>query len=96
MKCTDYIPGKENAKQPRLFPAFCGFNPDVGFKASLVDEDEITRVINNSDTRSALKMKNGPDQVDAAVDLYYPNIKFLAQHRAVDVIVTVNHAPVLV
>ena len=89
VKCTDYIPGKENAKQPRLFPAFCGFNPSVGFRASLVHEDEITRVINNSDIRSVLTMKKGTEQVDAAVELYYPNIKFLAQHRAVDVIVCV-------
>lgn len=89
IKCASVIPAKENANQPNLFPAFCGFNAGVGFKASLVHDDEITRTINNSDIRAVLKMKKGAEQVDAAVDLYYPHIKFLAQHRAVDVIVCV-------
>lgn len=89
IKCSNYIPAKAKTKQPNLSPAFCGFNAEVGFKATLVHEDEITRTINNSDIRTVLKIKDSTKRVDAAVDLYYPHLKFLAQHRAVDVIVCV-------
>jgi hypothetical protein len=89
LSCSTYIPAKAKSKQPNLFPAFCGFNPEVGFKAALIHEDEVTRTINNSDIKDVLKIKDSTEKVDAAVDLYYPHIKFLAQHRAVDVIVCI-------
>lgn len=88
-RCSKYIPPKADSRQPNLFTSFCGFNADVGFKAALVHEDEITRSINNSDVRTVLKLKDSAEKVNAAVDLYYPQIKFLAQHRAVDVIVCI-------
>lgn len=88
-RCSKYIPPKADSRQPNLFPSFCGFNADLGFKARLVHEEEITRTINNSDVRAIIKLKDPAVKVDAAVDLYYPQIKFLAQHRAVDVIVCI-------
>jgi hypothetical protein len=88
-RCSGYISARAESRQPNLFPAFCGFNSSLGFKADLIHEDEIVRPINNSDIREVLKIKDTKDQVDAAVALYYPHIKFLSQHRAVDVIVCV-------
>lgn len=88
-RCSKYIPPKADSRQPNLFPSFCGFNADLGFKATLIHEDEITRTINNSDVKAVIKLKDSAEKVNAAVDLYYPQIKFLAQHRAVDVIVCI-------
>ncbi|MEO6390952.1 MAG: hypothetical protein ABIP75_03815 [Pyrinomonadaceae bacterium] len=88
-KCTRFIPGKSHSRQPNLFPDFCGFNSQVGFKASIVHEDEIVRSILQSDIRGVLKIADATERVNAAVEVYYPHIKFLSQNRAVDVIVCI-------
>jgi hypothetical protein len=46
-RCTQYIPAQLNNRQPNLFPPFCGFNPSLGFKASLVFHEEISKRIRN-------------------------------------------------
>ena len=88
-KCSDHILPPENSKQPNLFPGFCGFNPESGFKAKLVLEEEITRPINNSDIRKIIKIENWNERVNEAVETYYQQVKFLAQNRVVDLIVCV-------
>ena len=32
-KCAGYIPAKPKNKQPNLYPPFCGFTTDYGFRA---------------------------------------------------------------
>lgn len=88
-RCARPILPKLNSKQPNLFTGFCGFNNSVGFRATLVLEDEITRRVNNSDLTGLLSISDRADLVTAAVDLYYRQVKFLAQNRQVDVIVCV-------
>lgn len=88
-RCKQPIPGKSETNQPELFAGFCGFNTDVGFKAELVFQQELTRSINLSDIRNILKAKRWNEKVNLAVDLFYRHVKFLAQNRPVDVIICV-------
>lgn len=88
-RCSNSIPPKPNAKQPNLFPGFCGVNQTSGFRASLVIGDEITRALNNSEIRKILKIRDWNEKVNEAVNLYYEEVRFLAQNRAVDVIVCI-------
>ena len=85
-KCSDGILPPPDSKQPNLFPAFCGFNSGSGFRANLALMEEITRSLKNSDIRKIIEIDNWNDRVNAAVELYYQEVKFLAQNRAVDVI----------
>jgi hypothetical protein len=87
--CAKEIPGKAGAGQPNLFPAFCGFNRDSGFKADFLLSREIARQIANSDLRDLSKIQMWDKRVEHAVELYYREIKFLTQNRTVDVIVCV-------
>ena len=87
--CSNYIPPKAESRQSDLYPGFCGVNPESGFKASLVLKEEITRTLNNSDIKKIIKIKDWNDRVDAAVEMYYQQVKFLAQNRVVDVIVCI-------
>jgi len=88
-KCSQSIPPKPDSRQPNLFVPFCGFNPDIGFKSSLAIDEEITRTLNNSDISEIIRIENWNERVDAAVELYYRQAKFLAQNRVVDVIACV-------
>lgn len=87
--CEDSIPPKAESRQPRLFPGFCGFRLDVGFRCELHYSDEITRALTNSDVKSLLEIKDWDKRVEEAVALYYRNAQFLAQNRVVDVIICV-------
>lgn len=86
-RCSKSIPPKPDSKQPNLFTGFCGFNNELGFKSTLVMEEEITRRLNNSDIKKILGIQERNRRVDEAVEMYYEPIKFLAQNRVVDVIV---------
>ncbi|MBE7555137.1 MAG: hypothetical protein HS126_29150 [Anaerolineales bacterium] len=88
-RCTKFMPARLDVAQPNLYPSFCGFNKDIGYKAELVHEDSITRYLMNRDVSKVLSEDNWNQRVEIAVDLYYRQIKFLAQNRPVDVIVCV-------
>ena len=88
-RCQAPIPAKINARQRTLFPAFCGFNQAVGFRAGMSLEDEITRTLPKADVRRVVRTKKFNRRVDAAVELFFPQVKFLCQNRTVDVIVCV-------
>ncbi|MEG4812082.1 hypothetical protein QUA82_31210 [Microcoleus sp. F8-D3] len=88
-KCSQPIPAKPDSRQPNLFVPFCGFKSDGGFKALLVIDEEITRVLNNSDINAIVQIKDWNERVYAAVELYYRQAKFLAQNRVIDVITCV-------
>lgn len=88
-RCQHRIPAKLNARQPTLFPAFCGFNEHVGFRATMSLEDEIARRIPKSAIRKAIKIRGFNRRVNAAVKLFVPHVKFLCQNRTVDVVVCV-------
>lgn len=88
-KCSEYIPAKPDAAQPNLFPAFCGFNLETGFKAEFAQDTRILRPLKNSAVEKILKISDWNKRVESAVELYYKQIKFLAQNRTVDVIVCI-------
>lgn len=88
-RCGNAIPGRINAKQPTLFPGFPGFNGAGGFRAELVNAEELTRKIPRSEIRRVLEIKSHDTRVQEAVDLYFIEADFLAQNRSVDVIVCV-------
>jgi hypothetical protein len=87
--CSREITGKPADPHPNLFPSFCGFNRQSGFKADFLVSSEIARQIANSDLKSINKVVLWNQRVEAAVDLYYREVKFLVQNRTVDVIVCV-------
>jgi hypothetical protein len=88
-RCSEYISAKPDAAQPNLFPAFCGFNLDTGFRARFEYGTRILRPLKNSVIENILKIEDWNKRVEQAVDMYFEQIKFLAQNRAVDVIVCI-------
>ena len=88
-RCQRVIPGKLKSRQPNLFPQFCGFNRESGFRASLLLDEEISRRIKNSEIDEILRISERNDQIEKAVELFEENIRFLAQNRNVDVIACV-------
>jgi hypothetical protein len=88
-KCSMIIPAKPG-RLSHLFAAFCGFNREAGFRANLVLEEEITRWLDNSDLRRIIKkVKGRENKINEAVEMYYRQVKFLTQHRVVDVVVCI-------
>ena len=88
-RCQQSIPAKLNARQPTLFPAFCGFNEHMGFRARMSLENEITRTIPKKAIRHVVSIKRFNQRVNAAAKLFVPHVTFLCQNRTVDVIVCV-------
>lgn len=88
-KCRTYIPGKSDTRLTKLFVPFCGFNPTVGFKSELVLPEENQRKISNSQVAPILRIEDGTELVNQAVELYAEQVKFLSEHRTLDVIVCV-------
>jgi hypothetical protein len=87
--CSGSIPGKLNAKQPNLYPAFCGFNKDSGFRAIMSLIDRNVRTLNLSEIQTVLKIEDWNARIASAINLYLREIAFLAQHRLVDVILCI-------
>lgn len=86
-KCKNQIPPKPNADQPNLFPGFCGFNRQYGFKAEFNHSQEITRTLNNSDIKRITKIGKRNERIEEAVKLYSDEVRFLTENRNIDVIV---------
>lgn len=88
-RCKAGIDAPKDAKQENLKLAFCGFNKSEGFGADIRFSGDLGRPIKNSDIAEVIAIKSRSERVTAAIDLYYENVKFLAQNRHVDVIVCV-------
>lgn len=88
-RCKRTIEASPEANQPNLFPAFCGFARGYGFDADLVAHTDLSRQLRSADISEVIKIPTTRQRVERAIDLYYENIKFLAEHRQVDVIVCV-------
>jgi len=88
-RCAQPIEGKAGSSQPELFPRFCGFSKKTGYRADLVLEDEITRSLGNSELKEIINITNREKRITEAVELFYRQVKFLAQNRVVDVIVCI-------
>lgn len=88
-KCSNPIQEKPENNHPNLYPSFNGFSSRSGFKSEFHFGEALTKDINNSDIRRIIKIENDNERITQAIDLYYDRIKFIAQHRNVDVIMCV-------
>ncbi len=88
-RCSGFISAPPDARQENLRLPFCGFNQSSGFGADIHFSSDLARSLKNSEVKDIVGIKNRTDRVKKAIDLYYENIKFLAQNRHVDVIVCV-------
>jgi hypothetical protein len=88
-KCSSNIAAVENPKQPNLKLAFSGFNYESGFASTFNFDSGLSRQILKSDIDDLLKIINQKERIEKAIELYFENIKFLAQNRHVDVVVCV-------
>jgi hypothetical protein len=88
-RCRDRIERDESAVQPNLFPEFCGFHKGQGFDADLVSHPELHRQLRNSDISEIISLPSIRTRIQRSVELYYENVRFLAEHRQVDVVVCV-------
>jgi hypothetical protein len=88
-KMRSPIQGVSDERKRNLFPDFCGFNSDTGFYADLVFNLDLGRQLKNLDLNRIVTIENRTERIKAAIDLYYNEIKFLAQNRPVDVIICI-------
>lgn len=88
-QCRNGIERKQQSKLLNLFRGFGGMNQSYGFLTRLIDSPQYTRTIRMSDIASVVKLASRAERVERAVDLYYEQIRFLAENRSVDVIVCV-------
>ena len=88
-KCRDGIERKEGSKLLNLFRGFGGINQDYGFLTRIINSPQYTRTIKKSDISAVVKLASRAERVEKAVELYYEQIRFLAENRSVDVIVCV-------
>ncbi len=87
--CVTGIAGKGNSKLPNLFKGFGGMNEYYGFSTKLLYSPQYTRTLQKSELIKILKTTNREDCVNKCVELYYEQIQFLSENRAIDVIVCV-------
>ncbi|MEW8372651.1 MAG: hypothetical protein AB2722_01980 [Candidatus Thiodiazotropha sp.] len=88
-RCRSVIAAPSDVKQENLRLPFCGFTKNTGYKAEFTFNSDLSKAIKNSDVQRIIKIENRTTRINEAIDLYYENIKFLAQNRHVDVIVCV-------
>ena len=88
-RCKLPIDADPSAIQPRLFPSFCGFAKGIGFDAELVSHPDLHRQLRNTDVEQLISVPTTRQRVKNAVELYYESVKFLSEHRQVDVIVCI-------
>ncbi len=88
-RCRGVIAAPSDAKQENLRLPFCGFSENTGYRSNLTFSSDLSKAIKNSDIKAVLRINSRAERINKAIDLYYENIKFLAQNRHVDVIVCV-------
>jgi len=88
-KCRDGIERKKDSQLLNLFRGFGGVNQSYGFLTRLINSPQYTRTLKKSDITGIVKLASRADRVERAVELYYEQIRFLAENRSVDVIVCV-------
>ena len=88
-RCKDGIDAPAETKQENLKLPFCGFSKNGGFGADIRFSADLARSIKNSDIKKIVAIRSRTERVEAAIELYFENVKFLAQNRHVDVIVCV-------
>ncbi len=88
-RCKQPIERDPDAIQLRLFAPFCGFQKGFGFDTELISHSDLQRQLRNTDIAELINVKTTRQRVEQAVELYYENVKFLSEHRQVDVIICI-------
>ena len=88
-KCRAGIERKKESQLLNLFRGFGGINQNYGFLTRLINSSQYTRTLKKSDISGIMKLSSRVDRVERFVELYYEQIRFLAENRSVDVIVCV-------
>ncbi|MBA4794450.1 MAG: hypothetical protein H2041_12360 [Phenylobacterium sp.] len=88
-RCRGGIERKKESQLLNLFRGFGGINQSYGFLTRLINSPQYTRTLKKSEISAVMKLTSRPDRVERAVELYYEQIRFLAENRSVDVIVCV-------
>ncbi|KAA2235975.1 argonaute/piwi family protein [Salinarimonas soli] len=88
-KCQNGIERKQESKLLNLFRGFGGINQQYGFLTRLINSPQYTRTLKKSEISAIVQLASRPERVERAVELYYEQIRFLAENRSVDVIVCV-------
>ncbi|CAO3425621.1 argonaute/piwi family protein [Azospirillum doebereinerae] len=88
-KCRNGIERKQESKLLNLFRGFGGINQSYGFLTRLINSPQYTRTLKKSEISGVVKLASRAERVERAVELYYEQIRFLAENRSVDVIVCV-------
>lgn len=88
-KCRNGIERKKESTLLNLFRGFGGINQSYGFLTRLINSPQYTRTLKKSEISGIVKLASRPERIEQAVDLYYEQIRFLAENRSVDVIVCV-------
>ena len=86
--CRDFIPGKKSISRhnPTLFPSFPGFNTKTTFNSELVYDMTFVRGIVNSKF-DELKEKSFIQKKEIICELFYQEVKYLAQNKKPDIII---------
>lgn len=92
--CKSEVSGKKSkktgAENSNLFPAFPGFNRNVGFRCALQTDESYTRKLNASDFDDVVAGHSDMhDLIEAVAALYLEEIKYLAKNKRPDVILCV-------
>lgn len=88
-RCRNGIERKTESKLLNLFRAFGGISQDYGFLTRLINSPQYTRTLKKSDISGVVKLASRAERVEGAVEIYYEQVRFLAENRSVDVIVCV-------
>ncbi|TXH70041.1 MAG: hypothetical protein E6Q83_08020 [Thiothrix sp.] len=87
-RCQDGIEAKES-KYSNLFRGFGGFTQHYGVFSIFLYGSALTRTIQKSEINKTLKIASREERIISCVNLYFEQIRFLAEHRPVDVIICV-------
>jgi hypothetical protein len=93
-RCQNSIPAKVSNK-PNLFPRFPGFNPDVGFRATLLTDARLLRTIPQAALDQLKQYTTFNQLVSAAVELFLVELRYLAQDTLADVLICALPLPLL-
>lgn len=88
-RCREGVERKKESQLLNLFRGFGGVNQNYGFLTRLINSPQYARLLKKSEITAIVKLGSRADRVERAVDLYYEQIRFLAENRSVDVIVCV-------
>lgn len=88
-KCRDGIERKKKSELKNLFRGFGGISQTHGFLSRFINSPNYTRTLRKSDITHVIQLASHKERVMKAVNLFYEQVRFLAENRTIDVIVCV-------